>query len=632
MSKEDKIKICWVSNYSRAVTGFGKNSKNVLRALHEDPRFEVFEIANGCIHGSDLRLPWRGTGSYPSDPTVRKKIEADPYKKRLAEYGNYTIDSIIEKECPDIVVGVEDCWAFDWSSKLWFDKIPVVIWTTLDSSPILQQAYDLAPKVDKFLVWASFAEKEMKKKGINNVETIHGAIDLSSFYPLPDEERTSLRDKHNIKDFLVGFVFKNQLRKSVPNLLEGFKRFQKDRPQAKLLLHTDWVVSENTWDIPRFIKEIGLNPMSILSTYICKGCKNYYIQPYIGEDCSCPACNTDTLVTKSNLFGVSEKELNEVYNMMDVYCHPFTSGGQELPIQEAKAAGLTTLVTEYSCGTDSCYPNQGGLPLEWVEYYEPHTQFIKATTSSKSIHQRLNEVAAFDDETKTTMKNRSQNWVGLNYSVPRIVERLSEIFEEFGKNDWDYDFSDKHYIEDYTPDDSLEDFEWLVDLYKGMFFKDFTDKDLEVKEGLDLIREEGRDKVYGYLETAAKFKNKGKREKEATLEDLLDGEKKDRIAVIIPESAGDVLMVNSLIGNLKSLYPDKDIYFITQPQFFPLINANPDVYKLISYKEGVDNLLLLEGQGKHEGYFEQAFLPHVGCQRVLNYLHNGKQQHQFDLR
>ena len=52
---------------------------------------------------------------------------------------------------------------------------------------------------------------------------------------------------------------------------------------------------------------------------------------------------------------------------MDVYCHPFTSGGQELPIQEAKAAGLITLVTEYSCGTDSCYDHQEDF-FDFVKY------------------------------------------------------------------------------------------------------------------------------------------------------------------------------------------------------------------------------------------------------------------------
>ena len=66
---------------------------------------------------------------------------------------------------------------------------------------------------------------------------------------------------------------------------------------------------------------------------------------------------------------------------MDVYCHPFTSGGQEIPIQEAKLVELITLVTNYSCGEDHCTKESGGLPLDWSEYREPGTQFIKASTS-----------------------------------------------------------------------------------------------------------------------------------------------------------------------------------------------------------------------------------------------------------
>ena len=80
--------------------------------------------------------------------------------------------------------------------------------------------------------------------------------------------------------------------------------------------------------------------------------------------------------------GVNESQLNEIYNLMDVYCHPFTSGGQEIPVQEAKLTELITLVTNYSCGEDCCGPDTGGLALDWAEYREPGTQFIKASTSA----------------------------------------------------------------------------------------------------------------------------------------------------------------------------------------------------------------------------------------------------------
>lgn len=633
MEENKKIKALLVSNYSRSLTGFGKNMKNILHALYEDSDFEVVEAANGCFFGTDLRTPWRGYGTYPSNPNVLMELNSDPHRKRLAEYGNLTIDEIIKIEKPDIVLGIEDVWAFDWANKKWIDKIPTIIWTTLDSSPILDMAYMLANKVSKFLVWASFAEKEMRDKGCE-VETLHGAINLSSFSRLEESKRKELRTRNNLdENFVVGFVFKNQLRKSVPNLLEGFKLFKEKVPNAKLLLHTDWAKNEQVWDIPKYIEEKDLDPRDILATYICESCKKYSIKSYSGEKITCDHCGNQTFVTKSNLFGVTEHELNEIYNIMDVYCHPFTSGGQELPIQEAKAAGLITLVTEYSCGTDSCYPHQGGLPLEWVEYREPYTQFIKATTLPSSIASRLLEVFNMSAEEKEVLTKAGQNYVKENFSVEKIVEKLKNILRGFGKTNWDFDFEDKVYNKEYIPDDSLSNLDWIIDLYKGMFYKDFTLEDVEIQEAIKLIEDEsngGRKKVYDYLVMVAVQKNKEKN-KPVDFGQLLDKDKKDRIAIVIPESAGDVLMVNSLVRPLKKLYPEKDIYFITSPQYFPMINGHPDIYKILPFKQGMDNLLFLEGQGDHEGYFEIAHIPAVGSQKFLSYLHSGKDKNVFGL-
>jgi len=45
---------------------------------------------------------------------------------------------------------------------------------------------------------------------------------------------------------------------------------------------------------------------------------------------------------------------------------------------EAKLTELITLVTNYSCGEDCCSEDSAGLALEWAEYREPGTQFIKS--------------------------------------------------------------------------------------------------------------------------------------------------------------------------------------------------------------------------------------------------------------
>ena len=565
-----KIKVLFHSNYSKLTTGFGKNMRNIMLSLHNDEEIEVYEAANGIHFGSDPKTPWKCYGTYPSDSNILKQIHNSPVKQRVAGYGYYCIDKIIEEVKPDIYVGIEDVWAFkNFDSKDWWNKTKKIIWTTLDSLPILDEAVDIYNKCEQVLVWASFAENEMKKIGCEDVKTLHGAIDLKNFKP--KKKRNALRKKFNLsEDFVVGFVFKNQLRKSVPNLLEGFKLFKKQNPKlkTKLLLHTGWGEKAKGWDIEKYIKEKQINEKDILCTYYCPKCCEYNISEYKGEELDCPSCGSKkSLKTKtSSKEGVSEKQLNEIYNLMDVYCHPFTSGGQELPIQEAKCSGLITLVTDYSCGEDSAYEHQGGLPLAWSEYREPTTQFIKASTCPKSIAENLTKVLSMDEHEKLKLIKNGRENIEKNFSITSSVNNLKKIIKQVDK--------------------------------------------IKIKEVADTKKEEGRDLI--------------------NINDLLGDEGPDnRLLVTMPESAGDVLMVNSLIENIKKTYPDKNIYVAIKNQFHSMINDNPFVHKIIPYSAKFDDLLFLEGQGEKYGYFKIAFLAHIPTQRKIQYIHNGCDKIQF---
>jgi hypothetical protein len=52
---------------------------------------------------------------------------------------------------------------------------------------------------------------------------------------------------------------------------------------------------------------------------------------------------------------------------------------------------------------------------------------------------------------------------------------------------------------------------------------------------------------------------------------------------------------------------------------------------VLPYSPIFDNLLFLEGQGEHKGYFELAFLPFVTTQKHFTYQHNGKDKSQLQL-
>lgn len=556
-------RILFHSNSSKAFTGFGKNAKNILRYLYKTGKYEVIEFANGIQwNDNSLKLrPWEAQGSLPNNPVTLKALNSDPQKARLAGYGSETIDDAIKEYKPDIYLGVEDIWAFnDYWDKPWWDKINNMIWTTLDSQPILPQAVKAAPKTKNFYCWSSFAERDLKEIGHDHVGTLHGSVDTKDFYRMSDEKRKNLRERFELSsEFIIGFVFRNQLRKSVPNLLEGFKAFKRECVNAKLLLHTHW--SEG-WDIPRLIEEKDLDKKDILTTYFCSACGEYEVRPYEGQEQQCRFCGSEKSLNTTNVkAGVDEEQLNEIYNLMDVYCHPFTSGGMEIPIFEAKMTELVTLVTNYSCGEDSSKLECGSFPLEWSEYREPGTQFIKASTYPSSIAKQLKKVWQMNKRKISEMGSKGRQWTIDNYSTEAVGKKLESILDAMPKIDYNFDW--------------------------------------------------------------------GKENTKVDLNEVLDDGK--RIAIVIPGSAGDVLWVNSLISNMKKMYQEFDLYVFTKSQFYDYIEDNPDVHKVLPYSNEMDSAAFLEGRESHKGYFDMAFFPHHGTQRLNNYHHNGIDRTQFEL-
>ena len=100
----------------------------------------------------------------------------------------------------------------------------------------------------------------------------------------------------------------------------------------------------------------------------------------------------------------------------------------------------------------------------------------------------------------------------------------------------------------------------------------------------------------------------------------------------MPQSAGDVFWTTSLFKSIKDMYPDYNLYYATKKEYMDVLEGNPYVHKTIEYNPIMDNLLWSEGAGNHKGYFEITFLPFIGTQRMLNYLHNGKDKLAFDIK
>ena len=609
------------SNFCKAFTGFGKNQKNILKYLYSTKKYNIIEACNMKVTGdpSLSKLPWKCFGTVSKD---HRTLPSD--KQKMSGYGFFEIDKIVEEVRPDVYFGIEDIWAFtNYHHKAWWNKIKCVVWTTLDSLPILPQAIEYAPKIKNYFVWASFAEKAFKKIGYDHVKTLRGSLDTDIFFKLSDDDKLKLRSFHGIDDddFVIGFVFRNQLRKSVPNLLDGFKIFKKTNPNARLLLHTHW---NEGWNILSLLEEKEISISDILTTYFCSSCGAYHVKSFSGQNTTCRECGEKKSNTTSVNNGVTEEQLNEVYNLMDVYCHPFTSGGQEIPVQEAKLTELITLVTNYSCGEDSCSLESGGLPLNWNEYREPGTQFIKASTDPNHIAEQLKVVYFMSEEEKREKEIKSRQWVIDNFSIDVIGKKLEDIIDSAPFLNEDVDIKKTTYNDLYIKPDGLNNKDFVIDLYKNIL-NDDVDKNSEGykkwKRDLDsqVISQEG---LYNHFIQVAKQENL---KKPINFEDLLSKEDKGkRVAVIIPESGTDLIFINSLLKNRQKKHEQDNIYIFTKPEFYEYIEDNPYVYKCLPYSNILDNPLSMEGFSDHEGFFNAAYYPATTTQKIPCYIHNGK--------
>ena len=626
-----KKRILIHSNFCKMFTGFGKHKKNLLSYLYKTGKYELIELSNGFVWSAEnlKYTPWDSYGTLPDDTEIHKEIASDERRKNLAGYGAEMIDYAVEQLKPDIYLGIEDVWAFtSFFDKPWWNQVHCIVHTTLDSLPILPDAVTAAPKIKNYLVWASFAEKAMHKLGHTHVKTIHGTLDTDSFYRLPDEDRNKLLAKFKLQDsYIIGFVFRNQLRKSVPNLLDGFKMFDEANPQSKskLLLHTHW--SEG-WDIPKLIQEKDIDPNKIVTTYFCKQCNSYSVKSFMGQCIKCDHCQHPNACETTNVKnGVNEQQLNEIYNLMDVYCHPFTSGGQEIPIQEAKLTELITLVTNYSCGEDCSTEESGGLPLEWAEYREPGTQFIKASTLPNSISSQLLYVYNLSEETKRSTGKKARQFIIDNYSTKVIGKFFEDLFDSFPEVNYEFKTAPVQANAFYEPNNELNDKEWVESLYENLLKR--KDEAGVIHWLQRLSKDLKRQEILNFFRKVALTENQ-KNSLNELFDECLKNQTKKRIAFVQPESNEEVIIASSLLPSIKKQYPEHDLYFFTKSEYFDLINSNPYVHKVLPYSTKMDDPLYFEGKADMPKYFDIVYAPHLSIKNN-NFTRNSNDIIQYNI-
>jgi len=629
-----KKRILFLSDYAGAFTGFGKQCKLLLKYLYKTGKYDILNAAQGLPkHGKhQKRFPWKTIGVLPDDPNKIIQINQDANLARMASYGEMEIDNIVKEFKPDIIFSVNDTWGSQFVvNKPFFKHVPTVCWNTFDSLPLLPDTIEKAKQISHYWTWSDFARKQFHLLGHTHVINQYPLVNTENFYKLPKEKIAEIKNKFNIPNdsFIIGFVFRNQIRKLINTQIEAYAKFKKVNPEIKnTFLYTHTHYGEG-WDIHRLCEQYGVDKKEILCTYVCKETRDYFIMPYSGQDIENPHTKRKTLITANVGLGVSDEQLNEIYNIFDLYSHPATSGACELPCVEAALTEKIITTCAYSFGEDIIEKNHGSIPMKFNFYTEHGTQFLKSQPLASSMSEIFKKVYDMSSEKRDEMQKLSRKWALDNYSIDINGKKISEFIDSCPliTDESIFEFKEKNKNPNPTAviHDNDDAKSWIKSLYKNILDTDVTDED----EGLiywekQLSQNIPKEQIENYFRNTAN--NELSKLNTVSISDFFSTSKDKKIVLIVqPESLGDIFLLTSTFESIRNRYPREshDIYIATNPQYQEIIDGNPYIDKWIPYHPSMDSALAMEGRGKDKGVCDICYHPYFSTQRLLDYTHNG---------
>lgn len=298
-----------------------------------------------------------------------------------------------------------------WSGK-WIAYTPIDThsWEHMFWNNIFQ-----APDIN--VAMADWGEKMMKEYNVPNVVKIPHGVNLEDFKPL---NRELIRIKNGLdKKFVVGFVGRNQIRKMVDRLLLGFAQFSKGKDDVLLVLHVDLVPVIQGWNMPALLTKVE---------------KEY--DPEIDKF-------QKIILTKDKLdYNVRQRiqpeNMNEYYNMMDIFCYSTGGEGFGLPGIECQAAGTPLMMTAHTTGFELTDYGKHGFQIEVLkDKYGRlctsigHNGVENAFPDDKEIARILGEL--YNDwksgSKKLNEERKKAREFALSYSWDDIAKQWLSLFE-----------------------------------------------------------------------------------------------------------------------------------------------------------------------------------------------------------
>lgn len=385
--RDRKLRILMTNEATFLHTGFSKYGYELFKRLHATGKYDLAEIGSyggpANMEPRAANLPWKYYHVMFTNQVEQQEFQSDPCN----QFGKWKLTYALADFKPDVVMGIRDWWMDEHVLKNPLRNKFHFIWMpTVDGYPQDWQWIKDYEDVDTLLTYSCFGKKVLEtqsawqlarskgiKKTLKVTDVCQPGVDLEVFRPLPPGEA---KTKFNIPQHFrfCGTVMRNQPRKLLPRIIEAFSEFKQKYPQesnnVNLLLHTSIpdVGWKNGAGIIETIERQGV-ANHVFFSYICGECRHMSISTFMGSPIQCPRCgrgpNPDGsggFRTPNTQVGYDPEHFNFIYNILEVYIQGSIAEGDGMPINEAKAAGVPVLCSDYSAMGEKAR-NGGALPI-----------------------------------------------------------------------------------------------------------------------------------------------------------------------------------------------------------------------------------------------------------------------------
>lgn len=307
------------------------------------------------------------------------EYEGIVYNLEVENDNSYVVEQACVHNC-----SISDPWMSGWIGRHFWKKFYNFIWMpTLDAAGLSKDwLYDFN-LADKILTYQGWSNKILTEES-GKLVSCGDAPYIPSLGPM---DRSKIKNKLG-EGIVIGTVMRNQFRKRFPEIFQAFAKLKSKHKNIKLYCHCSYPDNQG-WDIPKLILKNGIAD-SVYFSYMCQNCRTCWPNRYQHMP-FCPQCKMRSGIMCNANFSMNDEQMQEMYNLFDIYLQLHNMEGLGMPVLEAASCGTPIVATNYASLIDML-PKLNGIGVEYNLYQEITSDRLVAAPSIDDLVNKLDYI------------------------------------------------------------------------------------------------------------------------------------------------------------------------------------------------------------------------------------------------